>query len=490
MKPKSAPTSTRPGRPGPFKPRPARVAPPSNDPRSLAGSVTPAERVTPAGLVRVAEGDVVAGIPLHYHSERSRWYGPNGHGGFANLSDSQAKSLVAEFGFHKGLKDDRGNTPADRTMLWLVQNRGVAHAGALAGYRAGVHEVNGARILVTETPRLVEPRPGDWPTIGRLVETMLADPGHDQISRFRLWLAESFAAYWRRMSTPGPWPFHYCPALALFGPRGCGKTALIDLVLSPLFGGRRGDPMTYLRERRFNKDLFGASLLVMDDKGAAAGLHERRERGEAIKDLIWREEQRMEGKGADALMLRPFWRLVIAGNDDDAGLQVCPTLSPSLEDKLLLLRARPAEGLPSDRASNAAWVAAIEAELPAFAAALLGWRPPAELVLDPRTRVANFWHPELVAALREMQPEARLLELLDQLNLIEPPAPRWEGSASKFEQELRAKDPQRLLDRVFLTSTSAGRLLSELARVEPGRVERTNRGGLAHYRVFPRPETL
>jgi hypothetical protein len=192
----------------------------------------------------------------------------------------------------------------------------------------------------------------------------------------------------------------------------------------------------------------------------------------------------MEGKGVDAVNLRPFWRLVIAGNDDDAGLQVCPALSPGLEDKLLILRTRQAEGLPTTHEENDAWAACIRAELPAFAAYLLAWRSPEGTTLDSRTRVANFWHPQIVSALRELQPEMRLLELIDTLALINPNAQLWEGTATEFEKAMRAKDNEGLLDRIFVSGTSAGRMLAELARALPDRVKRTDRDGRSHYRIF------
>lgn len=242
--------------------------------------------------------------------------------------------------------------------------------------------------------------------------------------------------------------------------------------------------MVFMNEGRFNKDLFSASLLVLDDKGASASLKERRERGEDIKDLLWKPEQRLEGKGLDALMLRPFWRMVIAGNDDDAGLQVCPALSPSLEDKLILLHARPAEGLPTSKEENDAWAIALRNELPAFSSWLLTYRPPPELELDPRTHVVTFKHPELVAVLREMQPEMKLLELIDSLNLIGADSPLWQGSATEFEQAIRQKDQDGIADRLFVTSTSAGRLLAELARIAPDRVQHTKPQGSSHYRIF------
>lgn len=470
--------TTRPAKPGPYSPRPK----PKAAPASVPGA--PAERITVAGLIRVENIEAAEALPLYHCADTGKWYAPNGQGGFARFKDSYASAMVAEHGFNRSIKDAQGNTPAERAMLWLIQNRGVAYAGLLAGYPAGLHEVDGGRFLVTESPRTIQPAPGDWPTIRRLVETMLADERHDQSSVFYTWAAESFNAFWQRMTQPGPWPFRHCPALGIFGPRHCGKTAVIDLVLAPLFGGRMGDPMNFLKEGRFNKDLFGAALLALDDKGASASLAERRQRGEAIKDLLWKPGQRMEGKGVDALILRPFWRMVIAGNDDDAGLQVCPALSPSLDDKLLLLRARQAEELPRTKEENDAWADAIRRELPAFAAFLLGYLPPDGLPLDPRTHVANFQHPDLVAALREMQPEMKLLEMIDGLELISDDAPLWEGTASEFEAALRAKDPERILDRVFVSATAAGRMLSELARIAPTRVERTNRHGTTHYRIF------
>src|SRR5262249_40556674 len=126
----------------------------------------------------------------------------------------------------------------------------------------------------------------------------------------------------------------------------------------------------------------------------------------------------------------------------------------------------------------------IREQLPAFAAFLLGYQPIAELELDRRSRVANFRHPELVAALREMQPEIRLLECIDSLRLLEGKT-HWEGSASEFERVLREKDNSGMLDRLFINGQAAGRMLSELTRVAPNRVQKSNWSGISHYRILP-----
>ena len=72
-------------------------------------------------------------------------------------------------------------------MLWLIQNRAVAYAGSLAGYRAGLHEIEGRRILVTDSPRRLEPKAGEWPLIKKLIESQLADEIQPQVSTLYTW---------------------------------------------------------------------------------------------------------------------------------------------------------------------------------------------------------------------------------------------------------------------------------------------------------------
>ena len=373
----------------------------------------------------------------------------------------------------------------------VAANHRVDFAGALAGYTAGIHESGGIRFLVTESPAFIMPKPGKWDKIRLHVESQFYDAGaadgkqRHQVECFYILMSESYAAYYRRMVEGETNKFRHCPALAIFGPRLCGKSVLIDLVVTPLFGGKKADPMNFLRDGKFNKDLFGASLLVLDDKGASANLAERRQRGESIKALLWNQEQRMEGKGQDALNLRPFWRMVIASNDDHAGLQICPALSPSLEDKILILRAQQAEGLPQNHEDRDVWADEIRAELSAFAAFLLSYRPPDNVTLDPRTRVPIFQHPKIVAALRELQPEMRLLELIDTLGLIDTDAPLWEGRATEFEQAMKQKDAEGLLTRVLNGNTgTTGKMLTEIERLMPERVNVTTRNGSSYYKIF------
>jgi hypothetical protein len=409
---------------------------------------------------------------------RCKWYGPNRDGGFSSYKDSQASSFLGQFGFNRTIKNDMGNTPAEVAMLWLMQNRAVNYAGPLAGYPVGPHTMGNQRVLVTEALKLLTPKAGKWPTVQTLVESLLADDDHDQTNFFYIWLAASLRHLYWRMKTPGAMPFSHCPALALFGEFQSGKSALIDLVLCPIFGGRKADPLQFLKEGKFNKDLFPAALLVMDDKGASANLEERRQRGDSLKSLIWSEFQRMEGKGVDAIMVSPFWRLVIAGNFEDSSLNICPALNDSMKDKILMLKTQVADGLPATEKEKAEWVQKLRGELPAFVEFLLKFKVPKGLKRDNRSRVVNFWHPAIAGALLEKQPECKALEVIDLLDL----AP-WEGTATEFYNEVCAKDGGGHYERLFLNIDKCGRMLTELSKTMPGRVVKTTKDGYSHYEI-------
>ena len=374
-------------------------------------------------------------------------------------------------------------------MIWLKQNKSVAYAGMLAGYKAGLHQFKHVKILVTDSPQFIAPQKKPWPTIKKFLLSLMADPTHDQFTFLLLWLANSYKNFHRRMTTPAPWPVSHCPFLGVAGDGGCGKTALLEIIIQPLLGGAMADPTKYLKEAKFNKDLFSASLLAMDDKSASSNLEERRNRVGAMKDLIWKQYQRMEGKGVDALnlLVNPFWRLVVLCNPGP-GYNILPTADKWLRDKMLLLWASQASDLPTTDEDRTIFADRIAFELPGFAHFLLNYSDEG-LDVDGRTRCMRFWHPKIENALLELQPEMRLLEMIDQLNLIGDAAPLWEGSASEFERSMRSLDKDAegnrsgMLDRIFYNSQAGGRMLTELAQ-QTSRVMVKDHQGRSHYRIF------
>jgi|GEM_PF-2330836 len=114
--------------------------------------------------------------------------------------------------------------------------------------------------------------------------------------------------------------------------------------------------------------------------------------------------------------------------------------------------------------------------------------PAIRCVISDRTRLPVFQHPGIVSALYDLQPEMRLLELIDLFGLVGS-QPHWEGFATDFEQSMRSHDEKHLLDRIFVSGTTAGKMLTELSRMCPNRVTTTPRGGKSFYRIFPAQET-
>lgn len=444
------------------------------------GKVKIPERVTKSGLVQLLDDRIIERVPLHYCG--GKWFGPNAAGGFSHYKDSHAAALLSEYEFSRksGAAGETGNTPADRAMLWLTQNRSAYYAGPVAGWPAGLHQMGENRVLVTESVRLIQPKSGKWPTIQQLVQSLFHDPKHDQISVFLTWLSASLKALVRRLENPAL-PYSHCPAFCIFGERSSGKSALIDLIVKPLFGGRNGEPLRFLLEKKFNKDLFAAPLLVIDDKGASPNLEQRRQMGDEIKGLIWSEFVRMEGKGADALILKPFWRLIIAGNFEEASLNIAPALNESLRDKIIFCKSSRADGLPETEEEKAAWLNRIRAELPAFADFLLKYKTPRTLKRDARTGVVNFWHPEIEAALLEKQPECKAIEVIDLLGLANERD--WHGTSTQFYSAIRELDRGNHYERLFPSIDKCGRILMELTRLLPQRITTTNPHNVRHYTI-------
>src|SRR5258708_40122450 len=90
----------------------------------------------------------------------------------------------------------------------------------------------------------------------------------------------------------------------------------------------------------FNKDLFAAEHLMIEDEVASTAIKHRRHFATRIKDFTVNEVQSCHAKGRDAISLRPFWRLTISLNDEPENLLILPPIDESLEDKIMLLKVR------------------------------------------------------------------------------------------------------------------------------------------------------
>lgn len=413
------------------------------------------------------------GITAYYDIPKKEYLVRNS-AGWIPQTEAQFKRRLKNSGVSTKTRDGEMLSPADVEILRIQDHESVSYSGALAGYREGLYNQNGLSILVTDGPRLIEPRSGDWPTLLAVFKAVLDDPHHDQLDIFYGWLHTAATALRQGQLMPGQ-------ALVLAGPARCGKS-LIQNLITDILGGRSAKPYSFMTGgTQFNSELFKAEHLMIEDEAPSTDFRSRRNLGNFFKQLTVNEDQRLHAKGRDALMLKPFWRVTISLNDEPEDLHVLPPIDSSLEDKLILLRAYRRD-LPmpaSTVVERKLFGDTLRRELPAFLHWLLtAYSIPDHLQFE-RFGVRHFHHPDLLAMLREISNEARLMELINRY--LDAP---FEGSASDLEATLYANAPQQTRSLLNFNG-AAGAFLAKLAREPGARVRKHRTADENLWKIWP-----
>lgn len=363
----------------------------------------------------------------------------------------------------------------------IQTERFIDFAGPLAGKHRGLHEAGGHRLLATTSPQIIQASPGGWQKIKAVFDALLYDEtaGKTQIDTFLAWLKFARESLLSGKRRPGQ-------AMALAGPRGCGKSLLIDL-LEMAMGSRRANPYPYFTGRtNFNADLAGAELLAVDDEAGSTDIRARKALAANIKSNLFSGAVRIEGKHRCGFTFRPVWRMVIALNDEPENLLVLPPITEDIADKITLLRChKRAFPMPCHTLDERErFFATLRDELPALLHWLDQWEPPADL-RDERCGVAAYHHPELLAGLHSLSPEGQLADLIDSCAKSGGISLPWTGTAAELKAVLcgchaTARDAERLLGG-WLSATG-----SHLGRLEGNRVEKLKlRDGVQRWMILP-----
>ena len=291
--------------------------------------------------------------------------------------------------------------------------------------------------------------------------------GDEQLDYLYSWLHMSVRSLDNRTHSPGQ-------AIAIAGKRGCGKS-LCQQLITQVLGGRCARPYQYMcGETPFNSDIFTAEHLMVEDEASCTDKRARQKFGSQIKNIVANIDQRLHGKGKDALILRPLWRLSITTNDDDENLMVLPPLEEGLEDKIMLFKANFAilpmpAGTPEEKTKF--WDG-LMAEMPAFMYHLREEYAVPEEIEDPRYGVRHYHNPAILKALNALSPEMHMLMLIES-HLIDNDT-FWEGTQSDLTTQLTASDSGcSFEDRNLLKwATAAGTYLGRLLEHMPDRVEK------------------
>jgi len=410
---------------------------------------------------------------IFYDPNRTTFWAPNCRDGWVIIKTQDVRRLLKERGCRtEAIKGKERVSEIDALLNIFQLQFDVDYAGSLAGYRRGVYEIEGKRILVKDSPTVIEPKAGECPLISGIIRNML---GEEQEVYLFGWLKVAHES----LRTGKP---RVGQALALAGPIECGKSLLQNHIITPILGGRSAKPHRYMSGiSPFNGDLFGCEHLIVEDEEASTDIRARRNFGTKIKEIAANTFNSCHGKHRQAINLPPFWRVSISVNDEPEDLQILPPIDESLRDKIIILKAVRHE-MPMKTASDeerTGFIAALRAELPAFISFLQAWKIPERLV-SQRYGIAHFQHPEILEALATLAPETKLLGLIDD-ELFNSAAPgSWEGSASDLERKLKSEASMVAHEarQLFSFPTACGTYLGRLAKKYPKRFEceHTNKG--------------
>jgi hypothetical protein len=343
-------------------------------------------------------------------------------------------------------------------LVDCIRQRSVAFAGPIAGQYAGLTEFHGRKVLVTESPVLIEPRKGVWPLWNAFLKALFEDPSTDQRLYYYGWLKTAVVALREKKRRPGQ-------CLVVAGPKDCGKSFWQGMQ-TPLLGGRAAKPYQFISgDTNFNREMFGAEHLPIEDVIAATDIKSRRNFGNKIKELTANELQTIYGKYADAFNAHPQWRTTITVNDEPENLMVLPPFDASVSDKFILLKAHDGK-IPAD-VDRDTYREAILAELPCFLYWLLNEFTIPQDLFSRRFGITHWHHPELVAAINEMSPEAQLDNLVA-THILKNGVTTWSGSSEDLRLQLLEKDRDATRTLLYFNN-SCGTYLGRLHDSYPTR---------------------
>ena len=307
------------------------------------------------------------------------------------------------------------------------RNKCVDYAGPLPGYRIGLHEFYGRKVLVTKQAaglfdKIDLKAKHEQPAFFiELIKALL--PEFSQWERLCYRLATKLRAFQGMELKPAPF-------VLFVGKAGFCKSLIQDFI-TEIFGGRDENPKKGMLEKEtFTAPLIRAEHWKFGDPQGGTDMKARLEFAARIKEYCHEIDFVFRGMHKEGFKV-PCNRLVTGSeNDDEADLQKYPPMRDGLADKIELYRCADARGvlhkfirqeaLPGfeavDGVDRKAVRAAMLREAPLVRAWLLQNFPtvPADMA-DPRIGVKAWHHPELLKEMSELTPDTEYLHYVFQV---------------------------------------------------------------------------
>lgn len=412
-------------------------------------------------------------IPVPYFDQQTGQYWLALHSEkFMRLSTSEIRLHLRR----SGLSDEKSigelNEVENAIALSHIE-RAVDYSGPLAGHNAGTFETSdGRKILVTNSPRLLSPKRGKFPTLKKFFAELLGG----EADYLFAWTAVAFTSLARGDMRPGQ-------MLALAGEAGCGKS-LCQQIITEILGGRVGKPYRYMvGDTSFNGDLARCEHWCIEDEHGSTDIRTRRKFGTSIKDVCANLNLSVHDKGRQAITLPTWRRLTLSVNRENENLQIIPPLDASLADKITLLLC----GFANVDSDRTRFWNAIKTELPAFLWWLMNEFEIPKSERCPRFGVKSFHNEELLAVLTDMSPEHRLLSLIDEVHFAhikdKKECAPIAGSTEQIERTLRQSAFCFAVEKLLYFSSACGVYLQRLEKQCADRVTATRKNGKAYWQI-------
>ena len=241
---------------------------------------------------------------IYYESALTTFWVTDNRKSWMRITTGDVKMRLKQKGLRGKAQDGERLSQVDETVVDIQNGQNIDYAGSLAGWNAGVHEINGKRILVRDSPALIEPEPGDWPMLQGIINNMLGDQ-------------QVYLLGWLKVAIESLRSRHLAWARRFASPeQGLRKVTSSNLI-TILLGGRSQKPHRYMSGgTQFNEALLGSEHLMLEDEEASTDIRARNNLGSKNQRDLRKHTHSCHPKFRTALSLKPFWRLTISLNDD------------------------------------------------------------------------------------------------------------------------------------------------------------------------------
>ena len=419
-------------------------------------------------------------LDAYYWPDTRDYFWRDDDGKYISAPAASISRILKDWGYSGRTPENETLSPKDRALVYIEKKKNVSYAGPLAGYRVGIREFEGEKLLITKALKLIEPKAGEWKNLESFFVGLL---GLEQAYVVYGWLKFALKALYESEYSPGQ-------ALVIAGPAQCGKT-LCQALITELLGKRRGKPYRYMTgQTQFNSDLFLACSQVIGDENDSLDPRARATFAKEIKQHTVEEAQSCHPKNGRAIILNPIWRLSITLNDDPEALKVLPGFEDGIRDKIILLKAQHFDMPCPDGSRKERWEL-LTGEMPAFVHYLLNDFSIPEKWEDSRFGIVHYHNPKLLSIVDASSEEYLLLELIDTCEQLwdSPLTEFWEGRSTELDKIL-VEGHGRLASKLLSYPTKCGRLLGILEGKRADRVTRRSLNGTNLFKVTPPPKGI